>query len=278
MNDLEKEVVREKKYEENRRRMNIVKRNLMISRIYNIYVNLAVTLISAASMYIWISYTNAGIKMVHILAEEVGTISFPWFGATFFIAPILLILSFVSDVFLIRKLSRISQIVYILLCIFTVLEIFLRFEPMKPSHIFILLVYSVLGFWSEDFAIRSYKEMDLLKDEEGYPEFNYLLEKDKNSKYVKYREKWLRKQKKLDYYGKEERPLQNYSVTEAPSANNMDSIGVENSDCDKWFDDSSRIAESAEKPQIDISEIEADKSALPDESEYVIDDPRKRPL
>ena len=215
MNDLEKEVVREKKYEENRRKMYIVKRNLMISRIYNVYVNLAVTLISAASMYIWVSYTSAGIKMVHILAEEVGTISFPWFGATFFIAPILLILSFVSDVFLIRKLSRISQVVYILLCIFTVLEIFLRFEPMKPSHIFILLVYSVLGFWSEDFAIRSYKEMDLLKDEEGYPEFNYLLEKDKNSKYVKYREKWLRKQKKLDYYGKEERPakLQYYRST-----------------------------------------------------------------
>ena len=218
MNDLEKEVVREKKYEENRRKMDIVKRNLMISRIYNVYLNLAVTLISAASMYIWVSYTSAGIKMVHILAEEVGTISFPWFGATFFIAPILLILSFVSDVFLIRKLSRISQVVYILLCIFTVLEIFLRFEPMKPSHIFILLVYSVLGFWSEDFAIRSYKEMDRLKDEEGYPEFNYLLEKDKNSKYVKYREKWLRKQKKLDYYGKEERPLQNYSITEAPPA------------------------------------------------------------
>ena len=215
MNDLEKEVVREKKYEENRRKMDIVKRNLMISRIYNVYVNLAVTLISAASMYIWVSYTSAGIKMVHILAEEVGTISFPWFGATFFIAPILLILSFVSDVFLIRKLSRISQVVYILLCIFTVLEIFLRFEPMKPSHIFILLVYSVLGFWSEDFAIRSYKEMDLLKDEEGYPEFNYLLEKDKNSKYVKYREKWLRKQKKLDYYGKEERPA-TVCLTTAP--------------------------------------------------------------
>lgn len=240
MNDLEKEVVREKKYEENRRKMDIVKRNLMISRIYNVYVNLAVTLISAASMYIWVSYTSAGIKMVHILAEEVGTISFPWFGATFFIAPILLIMSFLSDVFLIRKLSRISQVVYILLCIFTVLEIFLRFEPMKPSHIFILLVYSVLGFWSEDFAIRSYKEMDLLKDEEGYPEFNY--------------------------------------ITEAPSANDMDSIGVENSDCDRWFDDSSRIAESEEKPQIDISEIETDKSAMPDESEYVIDDPRKRPL
>ena len=215
MNDLEKEVVREKKYEENRRKMDIVKRNLMISRIYNVYVNLAVTLISAASMYIWVSYTSAGIKMVHILAEEVGTISFPWFGATFFIAPILLILSFVSDVFLIRKLSRISQVVYILLCIFTVLEIFLRFEPMKPSHIFILLVYSVLGFWSEDFAIRSYKEMDLLKDEEGYPEFNYLLEKDKNSKYVKYREKWLRKQKKLDYYGKKccNRKIHPYTFT-----------------------------------------------------------------
>lgn len=45
MNDLEKEVVREKKYEENRRKMDIVKRNLMISRIYNVYVNLAVTLI-----------------------------------------------------------------------------------------------------------------------------------------------------------------------------------------------------------------------------------------
>lgn len=73
MNDLEKEVVREKKYEENRRKMDIVKRNLMISRIYNVYLNLAVTLISAASMYIWVSYTSAGIKMVHILAEEVGT-------------------------------------------------------------------------------------------------------------------------------------------------------------------------------------------------------------
>lgn len=36
MNDLEKEVVREKKYEENRRKMYIVKRNLMISRIYNV--------------------------------------------------------------------------------------------------------------------------------------------------------------------------------------------------------------------------------------------------
>ena len=44
------------------------------------------------------------------------------------------------------------------------------------------------------------------------------------------------------------------------------------------LDDSSIISESEEKPQIDISEIETDKSAMPDESEYVIDDPRKRPL
>lgn len=278
MNNIREEVVREKKYEENRRRMNIVKRNMNISRIYNVYFNIAMTVISVACMYIWNSYTIYGIKKAAILDEEIGTVSFPWFGATFFIAPVVLILSFLADIFLIKKLSKISQFIYALLCAFSVLEIFLRFEPMKTSHIFILLVYSVLGMWSEDFSVRSYKEMDLLKDEEGYPEFNYLLEKDIHSKYVKYREKWLRKQKKLDYYGNAEKPLQKFSVTEAESANDMDSIGVDNSDCDKWFDESTEIEKNEEKPNIDICEIEVDRTALPDESEYVIDDPRKRPL
>ena len=282
MKELEENILREHIFSDNAEKMKVVRKNFKTARQYNVYVNLAVVLFSFAAIYLWLSFTNAGIRMAHRLDEEIGVISFPGAAVSALFAPAITIMSYIADVFLIKKLNRCSQLLYLIIFVFSVVNLIFRFEPMKILDMVLLILYSVLGLWTQDFAVRSYKELNYLSTQEGFPDFNFLIEKDRHSRFVKYREKWLNKNKELDYFTENEKPIQEYEVTEAASENAMDGISVSADKCDDWFenkdDNEIQSKNNGSFDEMDVLETDEIKAELPDESEYVIEDPRRRPL
>lgn len=281
MTELEEKTIREHTYAENQERMKTVTKNMQVARHYNFYFNIIMTIVSVFGIYLWLCYTNAGIKMALTLAEEIGTISFPWYGATLFITPPIAVMSYLADVYLNKKLTIASMLLYLVLLLFSLTNLILRYEPMALFGMILLIVYSVAGLWTEDFALRSYKELDYLKTQEGFPDFNYGIEIDRHSRFVKYREAWLKKGKKQDYYTDNERPVTEFAVVPAVQDDRMDGISVDSAICDQWFDNSASDSENkpeASEAELDMDYLEADPEMLPDSSEYEIDDIRRKPL
>lgn len=279
MEELEESIIREHNYDEYQARIVKVKKNFSVAWGYNFVFNIVVFAVSLAYIYLWLSFTNAGIKQSLRLEEEIGIIYFPGFAVTLFFTPALAVMSYFCDIFFIKKLNRICQVIYLIILLFAVSNLVIRFEPMKISHLIGLIAYSVFGLWTEDFAVRSYGELEFLSTREGFPDFNYALEAERHSKYVKYRERWLKKSKKLDYYTDSERPVTEYTVVAAEKENAMDGVSLESEKCSQWFEGKNTDKSSSQGVEMDPLEIDGvDVSELPDESEYIIDDVRKRPL
>ena len=265
-------------YEDHRERMAVVRKNLKGTRIYNFYFNLLVSVISIFGLYLWLCYTNAGIKLALILTEEVGQITFPWYAVTFFLTPPVTVMSYLADIFLKKKLNIACEIIYLIILLFSVSNLFIRFEPMGVMGIILLIVYSVLGLWTQDLSVRSYKELEYLSTQEGFPDFNYGIERDRHSRFVKYREKWLRNQKKQDYYSDREKPVSEFAVVPAEKSDSMDGISVDTEVCSDWFEGKDDAPEEENKEYSDMEQLEADPSLLPDSSEYIVEDIRRKPL
>lgn len=278
LDKLEEDIIREHMYEDHRQRMAVVRKNLKGTRIYNVYINLLVIFVSVFGLYLWLSFTNAGIKLALTLDEEVGQISFPWYAVTFFLAPPVAVMSYLADIYLTKKLNIACEIIYLVILLFSVSNLFLRFEPMAILGILLLIVYSGLGLWTQDLSVRSYKELDYLKTQEGFPDFNYGIERDRHSRFVKYREKWLKNQKKQDYYSDKEKPVEDFAVVPAEKSSEMDGISVDTEVCSNWFEGKDKISTEYKKDTSDMEQLEADPSLLPDSSEYIVDDIRHKPL
>lgn len=278
MTELEEGIIREHNYNEYRNRMKAVKNSFKAYRIFNVYFNIAVTVGSAAYIYLWLCYTNAGIRYNQQLDEAISAITFPGEAVTAFLTPFILIISFISDVFLVKKLNIAAQILYLIIGAFSLLNMVFGFEPMELSDMIFLIVYSVLGIFFQDKAIRCYKELDFLSDKEGYPDFNYSIECERHSKYVKYRTRWLKKEKQLDYFTDNERPVEEYEVIRSDKDNGMDGVSVTDQVREQWFDDSKKVIEATDSNDhmgvITSEQITLDTT----EDDYVIDDVRRKPL
>lgn len=280
MNELEENIIREHMYEDHRQRMETVKKNLKITRIYNFYFNLLMTFVSVFGIYLWFCYTNAGIKLALTLEEEIGQILFPWYAVTFFLTPPITVMSYLADIYLNKKLTAACDICYLIILLFSVSNLFLRYEPMALMGMIFLIVYSGLGLWTQDLAVRSYKELEYLRTQEGFPDFNYGIERDRHSRFVKYREAWLKKQKKQDYYSDNEKPVTDFAIVPADQGGEMEGIRIDTQTCFDWYEDKKDISEKdkSESDNSDMEYLEADPSMLPDSSEYIIDDIRRKPL
>lgn len=275
MNELEENMIREYNYKENFARMRAVKRHMLTCRIFNVYVNIGIFVICFIMMLTWYANIGSSAKVEIETNGSMAQVLFPGAAVCAFLTPAIIIMSFCADVYLVRVLNKISQVFYLVITAFALSNLILMYEPMVIRDLVLLLVYGLVGFWTEDFAVRSYKELDELSKYEGFPDFNYLIEKDRHSKYVKYRNKWLNKQKNLDYYSTNEKPVENYNVSAPNADGHMDGISIEQAVSEGWFDNKTE-AELYESLNIDSLEID-DENKL-DDKDYEVDDPRRRPL
>lgn len=278
MNELEENIIREHMYEDHRQRMETVKRNMKGTRLFNVYFNLLVIFVSVFGVYLWLSYTNAGIKLALTLDEEIGQILFPWYAVTFFLAPPVAVLSYFADVYLKKKFNIACEIIYLVILLFSVSNLFFRYEPMAFRGLILLIVYSGIGLWTQDLSVRNYKELDYLRTQEGFPDFNYCIERDRHSRFVKSREAWLKRKKKQDYYSGNEKPVSEFAVVPADNGGGMDGISVDSQVCGDWFEGKNDSSSEEKNDFSDMEDLEADPSLLPDNSEYIIDDIRHKPL
>ncbi len=272
---------REKQFAENFERMRTVKKNFKIARIFNVYGSLVVGFVSFFYMYLWLSNANAAFRHAATIDEEVGPITFPVLALFVPFCPVIAVLSFFADVYFKEKFSRICRALYVLLALFFIANLFLSFERMNMVHMLLAIVYLIAGFWTEDHAVRSYPELDYLSTCAGYPDFNYLIERDTVSKYSRDREKWLRKRKKLDYFTPSEKPIESFDESVPEQTNGMYNVSVDDENKSTWFEQSAGVSD-AKMQEIetaaDAMELIESGSYELDESDYVIDDPRRRPL
>lgn len=280
MKELEEHIIREYTYNDHHERMMAVRKNFTVARIYNVYISAVFWIISLVNLNWAISNSLWGLVAAELLAgENTEMYYFPFSWVTVWTAFFVALFSILADAFLNKKFSAISFWIHLLTLVLTVLNLIFKFQPMKIVDSVILLIYSFIGMWTEDFAIRSYKELDYLSEQEGYPDFNPLLEIPRHSKFVKYRNKWLEKTKKLEYYADNEKPIDdlNVTVTAAETSSEMDGVSVDIEKQSDWFEGKDP---KAPKPRSDLMDeiVNDEEIVLPDESEYIVEDVRRKPL
>ncbi|MDE7293457.1 MAG: hypothetical protein K2N72_03430 [Oscillospiraceae bacterium] len=295
MDEIIENEVRERVCEENWQRMRTVKNNFTKTRIYNFYLGIPMVICSWIFLTGWIMQTGTGIrKSLTMMAEDPEPVYFPWHGVTAFIVPLIVLLTFLTENKPKWICNALAFLLHFLIFAFGVSNLILRFEPMKYFDMIFLAVYGFLGMWSQDFALRSYKELDYLVTQEGYPDFNFNLEKGRYSRYVKYRNSWLKKQKQLDYFTPSEQPVGKPITVRTESETKMEGIGVSETDQSEWFTQKETAAaevppapavifDPVPKPEIADGEPVGEMGALQTEGEGIIpdelyDDPRRRPL
>lgn len=146
-----------------------------------------------------------------------------------------------------------------------------------------MIIYGVVGFWTADLCFRSLKELDYLVTQEGFPTFNLSMHYFGRSRYVKFREKWLDKNKKLNYYSESEKPVENVIVTAAETADGMDGVSADSGSEEKWFEKNMEMTAAAKEnvPEDDVMDgIDLSGLELPEEESFYRDkaDPKRKEL
>lgn len=281
MSEFEDNTIREYMFNDHAKRMRKVNNNFKITRIYNVYLSAVFWVLSIISFYLSINYAMWGVITADILAEEHAEAYFPFSSITVFMTLPLVIINLIADALLIKKLNVLSFAVYLLTAGFAVFDLFTGFQPMETADILVLIIYSVLGMITEGFAILSFKELKYLSGQDGFPDFNPVFESSRNTKYTKYRDKWLENGRTQNYFTSMDKPITDYTVVSADSSSAMDGISLGEDQSNNWFEDRSSTAlktSSFEMDSLDSSGIELpDIPDIPDDDDY-FDDPRHRPL
>ncbi len=296
MDEIIEDEVRERVCEENRQRMMRVRKNFTVTRVYNFYFGLITVLSSWIALFIWLLQTGTELQKTINWAKALGdeyeiVVALPWYAVTAFLVPPIVLLTFITEHAPKRRCNQIAFVLHMIIAVFAAANMALRFEPMQFTDMMLLIIYGGLGMWTQDFALRSYKELDYLVTQEGYPDFNFNLEKGRYSRYVKYRNSWLKRQKKQDYFSSSEQPVKNPVTVRTESETQMEGIAVNESDKSEWFNQKETAAVSpppvvfdpVPKPEIadgepmgEMGELQTDgEGIIPDE---LVDDPRRRPL
>lgn len=237
MREIEEVIIREYMYNDHFERMRTVKKNFTVTRIFNIYIT---ALFWLGCMFAFYLQANNSIWQVIVNAlmsvDDPDVSYFPFTFIIIFIGLPIAVLSFMADSWLKKGISVAAFSIYFLTAVFSVLDLLIGFMPMKVADLLVLLVYSVIGMWTEDFAIRSYKELNYLAGQEGFPDFNFIIDRNTHSKFVKYRDRWLKADKAQNYYTDNETPLTDYNVISADAPSKMDGISVDDAKQDNWFE------------------------------------------
>lgn len=236
MNPIEEQIIREYMYNDHADRMFRVKRDLNIAWVYNVYISMMLWIVSCLFNEFWVEKSRLDITYARNMGRPMPILFAPFTAITMFTALPIAIMSFLAGAYLIKRLNVIPQMIYILVLILTLLNLILKFEPIKTADTVILITYSAAGIWTEDCAIRCYKELDYLMKQEGFPEFNYLIDRGRHSRFVKYRERWLKTEQAVDHFIENERPLTDYNVIAADVPSKMDGISVDDEKKDSWFE------------------------------------------
>ncbi|MBQ8568800.1 MAG: hypothetical protein IJ446_06255 [Oscillospiraceae bacterium] len=179
--------------------------------------------------------------------------------------------------------SIILYIIYVLYFVIGVLGVGGVWDDIDLTIGILLMAYGIIGVWSADMCWRSLKELDYLVTQEGFPSFNLAMQYFGRSRYVKFRENWLKKEKKYDYYSEKARPVANITVTAAETPDGMDGISADAKSGEQWFENNQSLTEEEKKADMEdnaMDGIDCSALELPEDESYYRDpsDKKRRAL
>ena len=275
---LAEQVASEREYNENRALMQRSERERSVSRLFCLYGNIAVFLLSIASMFLWSVNTRVEI-MVEIGATELTEKPLPLFCLLMFYTPFMIGLAVASDIQRRALFTRISGYVSLALLILTIVNLFAQFQ--YTSQDVPVIVYLVSEVIFSYIALNAYGRMEMLSTREGYPDFDYAVMAEKTSvqdRYIRMREEWLNKDKKLSYHSKNEQPISDPGVIEPEKPDETEGVYVTSDEQKEWFFISQNNEAVEEKEEFEPDSVTADPSYLPPDDFYKTEDIRKKPL
>ena len=191
---LAEQTALESRYERNHAVMAKAEDRLKKFRIILIYGNIVLSLFSFFSTYVWLSqkkyawlYYN-GSSLAELNTEK-PVIFFPIFCITVVIGPLFVVLSILADGFKKGKLLNILGIIAFVLCGLTVINGVFGFEPVKPVNTVAFSVVMALEVLFSFRYVAAVSTIESLKEEPGFPYFNFSvtgLETAEQKKYTEY--------------------------------------------------------------------------------------------
>ncbi len=281
--------IRDTNFRENRRRMDIVEKYLNMTKYFGFVSALVIGAISAGlfSFFLFrffgLAIENAAINTVKAESEQIHVV-FDFSGWLYSLITMIVIGVCSMLVGEYHKkganiILYIAHLAYALLGLLTLLGVS---DDMPRILGISILAYAIFGYLNTDRSQRALKDLDHLKTQEGYPDFNLAMYYMHQSRYVKMREEWENRDKKYDFYGEKERPVAGEITQYADGG--MEGLSVGEADRDEWFKKSAAYVPE-EKPQDDTAgeekesnEISTDELGFSDEDYKLKEDRRYRPL
>lgn len=268
---------REKRYRQCFERMRRVKIGFIVYRAINVFANAALFVVCILTSLMW--FQNAGAaaladsysEYLSESAELTEKLTFPASAAICFFAPGIIALSIICDNYLRKSSAKIAACIYLFILLFGFSNLIFEYEPMTLKDMVFLLVYGIIGAVSQYMTVRDFDTIEELSHYEGFPDFNYLVDSGNHSKYVRYRESWLKKQRDRDNYDENRRSTAKVSVTDNDNDAAMGTVSLEMPSID--------IVETKHTDNMPESEyMDVLEAPLLDNSDYVTEDPRHKPL
>lgn len=274
------QVASEREYEENRQLMDRVRRDMSVSRIFCLFGNIAAFLVSIASTFLWSVNTRVEI-MVELGATELTEKAFPLLSLLLLYAPAMAGLQIATELTHRRLYPRISAYTSMAFLALILANFFVQFQYASQDIPFSLYLAAEMIFSFVN--ISALGRMQMLSTREGYPDFNFAVShamSGEQDRYVRMREEWLKKDKKLDYHDKNEQPIQDIVTDNSENSHEMDGVSVNSQKQDEWFF-ISKNSEADDKVEYEPDSVCADPSYLPSDDFYDIpekEDIRRKPL
>ncbi|MGN0667069.1 MAG: hypothetical protein ACI4KF_11165 [Huintestinicola sp.] len=278
---MESEAVRDQNFELNRASMIAVRDRFRISFNYNLFVSLPIGILSVIMLNQWTLYSVTTMAVEAATGEKLSEFPIcPW-AITMILCPVISVLSFLGCRFFYRIPHFFNYLLYLSQIVCGYMLITGRISMISPKNniLFAVLwwIYACAGFYMTDLAHRNFKELDYLKTQEGFPDFDLNMNYMGRSHYVKMRNKWLEKNKKLEYFTPDEMPLEEYETIQESGNKTAGMYGIKAAEKHKndWFQSSVKTAYTKENTD-SMDEI-SETPFLPEE-EYEKDDIRRKPL
>lgn len=280
MDELEEKIIREHMYNEHSSRMLKVKKTFNFVYYSCFFGNIVVAVNCITYLYLWQAYLIAGLKFnKEMMLDHTIVIAFPAQALILPVSIAVAVLTFLGNFKLQQKFNKAASVILILLAIFGFANLLIGFEPMTIMGMVAMISYALICLVIQYLAIRKYSELEYLQKQEGYPNFNIAIDYDNHSKYVKDRNRWLAKKKEYDYYTDRERPADDISVEMQSQESRMEGISAGENVISQWFARSDEIGAVQPSAVSDMDDMDEELSEIElDESDYIIEDIRKKPL
>ncbi|MBQ8979062.1 MAG: hypothetical protein IJ080_04775 [Oscillospiraceae bacterium] len=282
---LLKESNAEADYNRNRKRMLKAKDQLGFSRLFCVFGNFLLMLVCIARSIYWSGNIAFSARVISQVGEasSIGDAPFPLAILLCIYMPAMGVLAIIADTYERPLFLRICAYVSMGSLVIVLLNTLAQLTPTTDNIPTLLYLAAETAF--AYIGLAAFNEIASLKDCEGYPDFDYAVQRNVTTvqkEYMEKREEYVTRQNAGLRRNDPERASDDI-VTVSGRADEMDGVSVDIDDQEKWFRTSQMETQlnNDEEEDADMDTASADPFLMPHDEYYrrsYKDDIRHRPL